>query len=410
MAPRLATKTAPLDVLHVVGVHIDGGVPTYVRELVRRQRQDGMAVGVACHPVSVLWAMLEDAGLGDTLVNVDIGCDPRRIPTVGPELRRAVVDHEPAVVHMHSSCAGLVGRTALAGLPVVRIFQPHCWSFQAVPSMLRGLARAFEWGAAGWVDLVICGSESERHELALAGFEPSGAEVVVIPNFVDTSHFRPVSRAERHRAQIDRFGSVAPTAVFLGRLAPQKGVDRLLAAFSILQPRMPEARLVVVGHGPEGERYRNRAGANVLFQGYSREPAQWLQLADVGVYPSRYDTMSLAVLETLACGVPVVVSNAGGMAEILSGVESLAGEVVPDPDNAEALAEVMGRWLQRTQRSDEAEASGHAARRRSAQFEVSGWFDRMSAAYARLGTRQPIPLEPPDGRRQAQPGSRVTGS
>jgi glycosyltransferase involved in cell wall biosynthesis len=131
--------------------------------------------------------------------------------------------------------------------------------------------------------------------------------------------------------------------VAAGRLAPEKGFDVLLAAFSQLGPGFPEWRLVILGEGPE------RPALNVLakslgiadrvsFPGWIEEPGEWFATADLFVMSSRYEGFPNALLEAMACGLPVISTECVGSREIVT--HNVDGVLVP-LDSAPALAEAM---------------------------------------------------------------------
>jgi glycosyltransferase involved in cell wall biosynthesis len=139
-----------------------------------------------------------------------------------------------------------------------------------------------------------------------------------------------------------------PVILFLSRLIPRKGADILIDAFAQSCPR--SGRLVIAG--PEGEtgylshlrtHARNSgAGDRVIFAGpvYGEEKAAALADADLFVLPSRYENFANVAAEALACGLPVIVSDACGISSL---VEGKAGLVIPP--RIESLADALQRML-----------------------------------------------------------------
>ncbi|WP_159057035.1 glycosyltransferase, partial [Streptomyces scabiei] len=229
--------------------------------------------------------------------------------------RRILDDVRPGLVHLHSAKAGLAGRLAVRGR-VPTVFQPHAWSFEAVDGAMAALARGWERAGARWASRVVCVSEAERVTGDRAGVR---ARWTVIPNGVDAGRFSPAA-ADIVRAGIPLLTGVAPAAplvVCVGRLCRQKGQDVLLAAWEAVLRRVPTARLVLVGDGPEAERLRALAPEGVLFAGDVADAAPWYRAADLVVLPSRWEGMALAPLEAMACGRPVVLTDVDGARESL---------------------------------------------------------------------------------------------
>jgi glycosyltransferase involved in cell wall biosynthesis len=106
---------------------------------------------------------------------------------------------------------------------------------------------------------------------------------------------------------------------YVGRLNRLKGSDLLAEAFRQVAEVVPQARLIIIGHGEEEGRVRyllekEIAGGRVrMVPGLnSAELGSWYRAMDVFVLPSRYENFSNALLEAAACGIPFIASDAGG--------------------------------------------------------------------------------------------------
>lgn len=163
-----------------------------------------------------------------------------------------------------------------------------------------------------------------------------------------------------------------PTAICLGRLVPRKGQDRLIAAWPEVRRRVPGARLLLVGRGPDGARLRalaREAGVEdaVEFAGHLRGDALEAAWARARVYAmpcreeARGDTegYGLTFLEAGARGLPVVAGRTGGVTEAVD--DGVAGVLV-DPGDDRALLEALVGLLTDPER---ARALGAAGRERS---------------------------------------------
>jgi glycosyltransferase involved in cell wall biosynthesis len=181
-----------------------------------------------------------------------------------------------------------------------------------------------------------------------------------------------------------------PVAVFTGRLVRKKGADVLLRAFARVRRELPEARLVVVGDGPERRGLERLAralglgGAVTMCGRLSRDDAaDRLEGAWVQVVPSRYqEPFGIVILEAMARGTVVVASRAGGIPEIVRDGET--GLLVPPGDEealAGALLAVLGdRAL--------AERLGRAGRRvAGADFSPDAYVAPFLEAFDRLVDR-----------------------
>jgi glycosyltransferase involved in cell wall biosynthesis len=287
------------------------------------------------------------------------------------EVRRLaahVQEWSPDIVHLHSSKAGLAGRLAIRNR-IPTIFQPHAWSFDAVAGPARWLAVRWERVGARWCNSIICVSEGEAERGRAAGVN---ATLQVIPNGVDRGDWPPTSPAESAAARRGFDLGSSPVAVCAGRLSRQKGQDVLIEAWPMVRAQLPGATLVFVGDGPARGALERRAGPGVVFAGSTDSVRPWLAAADVVVVASRWEGMSLTMLEAMACERCVVSTDVPGAREALT-----ADAVVPR-ENPQALAEsIILRLSDSALR--EREASDSLTR-----VEVQFDWGRVGAAITRL--------------------------
>ena len=179
-----------------------------------------------------------------------------------------------------------------------------------------------------------CLASSDRSAEEAAEFGIPRERLHRVPNGIDTNLFRPLPSAEREalRAQLGVAGR--SVALYVGRLSPEKNPLGLLEAWSRLGPP-PGALLVLAGVGPERDAVAARAaplGAAVRLLGAVADPLAWYQAADLFVLPSIYEGLSNALLEALACGLPVVSTPVSGSEDIFAAAD--VGVLVPGSDPA----------------------------------------------------------------------------
>jgi glycosyltransferase involved in cell wall biosynthesis len=363
-------STTP-SILHV-SQPTEGGVCRSVRELVADQRQRGWHVAVAS-PRGRLEDEVRELGAMHIQWGAGRAPGPRTVPET-VRLGHVLQQAGPHVVHLHSSKAGLAGRLAIRGrLPTV--FQPHGWSFYPLHGLLRSAAVGWERIGAHWAHVVICVSETERRRGESAGIR---AYWQVIPNGVDVRELLPASDEDRAAARRRLQLAEGPLVVCLGRICRAKGQDFLVDAWPRVLGRVPEARLVLVGGGEDAEALRQRAGDGIVFAGLRSDVPHWLAAADVVAAPSRWEGMSFAMLETMASGRSLVMTDVPGARDALG--EDAAG-IVPLGDARALAAAIIERLLV----PELATAEGSVARVRVERFhDVRDATAAVAELYGRL--------------------------
>lgn len=348
----------PVSVLHVTQVS-DYGVAHYVHDLVTVQLAAGLRVHVAGTPAGWLHEHVLDTGGAWHDWSASRSPGASTIPEAG-RLARIVDRVDPDVVHLHSSKAGLAGRLAVRGRRPT-IFQPHGWSYFAVAGSQSRLALAWERFAARWTTSILCVSDGERAHGEAAGI---GGPWSVVPTGVDTERYSPGDRSAARAALGIADG---PVALSVARLAVgQKAQDVLIEAWRAVERDVPDATLFLIGEGPDRAALEAAAPASVRFLGERDDVATWLRAANLVVQPSRYEGLSLSVLEAMACGRSLVVTDCVGMREAVGE----AGAVVP-VDDVTALSRAVATRLADPVASDVEGAAGRA--RAHATFSRARW-------------------------------------
>ena len=165
-------------------------------------------------------------------------------------------------------------------------------------------------------------------------------EITVIPNFLDCGVFRRLD-VPQLRARFSQ-GETSKVIAHVSNLRPVKRVDTVMAVFARIAKTVP-SRLLIIGDGPElGTVYRlgRELGISHLVDAMGAQDAviPLLSAADLFLLPSAQESFGLAALEAMACEVPVVASNVGGLPEVIESGESGFLHPVDDVEGMAASA------------------------------------------------------------------------
>lgn len=154
-------------------------------------------------------------------------------------------------------------------------------------------------------------------------------KLIYIPNGVDTDRFRPGS--DRQWRQAHGIPDDAVLCGTVGRLRPEKNLELLLRAFARVD--LPRLRLAIAGDGPDRADLERQARAHgldgrVAFAGNLTDPAPFYRALDFFVMSSVTEQMPVALLEAMACGLPVLATDVGDIREMLNG-NVTPGTLVP---------------------------------------------------------------------------------
>jgi glycosyltransferase involved in cell wall biosynthesis len=365
---------SPLRVLELVVSTDLGGGPAQVNELVGRLSREEFAVTVA-GPAGGAYA---ETFRGHGARFVEVAADRlggRPLLDVLRLIRRERID----LVHSHGKGAGLYGRLAARRARVPSVHTFHGLHYADYPAGLGRAYLALERALARLTAALVHVSRSQAREAAALGLAPPQRSHVIV-NGIDAAR---VAGATLSRAAARRTLDLEPDVPVLGTVArfdPVKALDALLRAFAMAAAARPEARLVLVGDGPERSRLRALAAtlgieARVRFPGFVPDASRLLPAFDVYVSAGRKEGLPLALLEAMACGLPAAVTRVPGHVDVVE--EDVTGLLVAPDDHrglARAAIDLMGD-------PDRRAAMGRAGRRRVEEHFAAS---RMAAETADL--------------------------
>jgi glycosyltransferase involved in cell wall biosynthesis len=333
---------APLRVAFVLGL-ASGGIASHVAALAAGCRDAGLEVCVL-GPAPTL-AELRQSSFGSAAAKTyQVGIADRARPDSAAAavagMRSAIAAWRPDVVHAHGVRAGALAVLAIAILgrrsrPALAVTVHNAPPDGHAARLVYGLLERI---CARRADLVLCASADLLERMRRLGVRD--AEQFDVP----AAPVRPPSAAEIATAEADIGAGDRPVLLAVARLAPQKGLDVLIAAAAQWRDRDPQPRTVIAGDGPLAAGLRaqaSQAGADVLLLGPRQDVPALLAIADVVIVPSRWEARALIVQEAMQSGRPIVATRVGGIPE-LTGDD---GALLVEPDDAAALAAAVTRVL-----------------------------------------------------------------
>ncbi len=366
---------------------IVGGIARHVQELSEALAAQGVAVHVitAAHPDAPAEAVENGVFLhrigapppphGDFLEGVyamNAAFEARANALLHDLLRgkSARAHREPILLHVHDWLVHPVAKALKHRYKLPLLATIHATEYGRHGGIHSDLSRAInhlEWELSYEAWRVIVCSDCMCDEVIHALNTPYD-KIEVIPNGIRAEKFQfEFPEAERAAFRARFAEPDQPLIFFVGRMVREKGVQVLLQALPMVLTEVPHARLVIVGGGYRAhlEAFVRfcRLESKVHFTGFipDAELLRLYRVVDVAVYPSLYEPFGIVALEAMAAGAPVVVSDAGGLKEVVrheqTGILTKAGNpeslawgilrVLQDPDAARHRAQNALKSVQR---------------------------------------------------------------
>jgi glycosyltransferase involved in cell wall biosynthesis len=249
------------------------------------------------------------------------------------------------LIHVHDWLVAFVGAACKRSYRVPLLSTIHATERGRGRGHLSGeQARAIhsvEWWLAYESWRVIACSEYMQAEIA-EYFQCPRDKIDIVPNGVDTTRF------DRWEGQVlgrfrNRYALPTEQIVFsVGRVVYEKGLQVLVRALPMILAQQPEVKVVVAGKGPELDALRSLSwelgvGEKVLLAGFisDKDRDRLFKASDCAVFPSLYEPFGIVALEAMAAKCPVVISEVGGLQDVVDHAET---GITVYPDNPESLA------------------------------------------------------------------------
>jgi glycosyltransferase involved in cell wall biosynthesis len=267
-------------------------------------------------------------------------------------MRQLPGSYDVAIAGSYDAALALGWSGIVPRVPLVFLFHSEFYSewVQArtlVRPLLRRYMAAVERRVFSLSARIVAVSSFSARQIASRA-PTAEAKIRIVPTGVETDFFKPLtSKAEAKRAL--GFDPSVPLVLGVGRLAGVKQFDRLITAFAAARAQGLYARLVIAGDGPERARLDHLiatygVGGDVTLAGYCDPPRlrAFMQAADLQVCSSAFENLSLAILEGMACGTPVLGTPGGGTPELVAQIDL---ELVLRDDQPATIADSLPAWL-----------------------------------------------------------------
>jgi glycosyltransferase involved in cell wall biosynthesis len=347
--------TEPVRVLRVIARLNMGGPALHVAYLtagLAKRGYETTLVAGSLAPGEDSMAFVADE-LGVDVVRIDElhrEISPARDVVAAVRLARLIRKLRPHILHTHTAKAGAVGRAAalLAGNArppvVVHTFHGHVLRGYFDPLRTRAF-RQLERTLARSTTALVAVSPQVRDDLVKLDVAPATRFAVVRLGIELDQRVAPDSNGRGETRRVLGIGEGPFTVGWIGRMTGIKRTDDVLLAFKSLRERGIDARLCLVGDGPDRDQVERRARElgvmrETLFLGYQEQVASFFAAFDAFILPSANEGTPVTAIEALAAGKPVVATRVGGIPDVVRDGED--GFLVA-PGDVEALADRLAQ-------------------------------------------------------------------
>ena len=316
--------------------------------------------------------MLEEAGARVVIFPFAKLYDPRAVPTIAEFFRQENID----VVQTHLSHANIYGCMAgkIAKIPSIATLH----NTKARSNGRLGIRESVErYCLRNGATRVIAVGQNVANAFSSV---VANSRIDIIPNAVTSGV--EITESERNSIRIELSGDIhRPILIAVGRLTEQKGYSNMLNAFAKVVKRHPKVALMIVGSGSLESELKQQAASlglenNVYFTGSRSDVPRLLASSDIFLNTSLWEGLSIAMLEAMAAGLPVVATKVGDAEKLLS---SGCGLLVNERDEQEFADNVI-RLLNNPQ---ERVAMGKSAQHFvEANYSARAWFEKLLETYA----------------------------
>ncbi len=332
----------------VTEMNVLGGAEVFIRNAAPRLRKLGWDLQLITLSEG---GILVDQLRAESVPVIELGVNKTNFFYMIPKLLSLWKKEKPQILHTHLYHAGLIGRILgkMAGIHPIFVHQ-------AGPELFRNNIRILldKHTSSLVTQYVVTSTYVNQILQTREQIHPN--KIIIIPNGIVTREY------ELSRTRPKGWPDVGqgPVLGTVGRLAPEKGHLLLIEALSILRQNGVVFYALMIGDGILKDELIQKTKIQHLedcisWVGSQNNVPDWLPFFDLFVLPSQWEGISLALLEAMAAGLPVIATSVGGTPEVIKNGET--GLLVP-PSNPHALAAAIQKMIENPSLSREMGQAG----------------------------------------------------
>lgn len=301
-----------MNILHLVFSFERGGAETYIINTIERMKEKGVNFFVVCNHKGTNHDKIEKTCSNVEIIEMKNILDIKAAYRVAKYCKNNNID----IIQAHFLRESFIAVLSKIFNPKIKVIWTMHLIYDEKRSLLRRMNRFFSKGA----NAIICVSEAVKHSLIKEGI--SAKKLVTVLNGVDTDYFKPVYEGNIRKELGIKKDDLLLTTV--SRFQRVKGHDFLIDVLNELKNNYDiKFKALLVGDGEEMERIKRKVKDldltdNVIFAGYREDIPSILTISDIYISPSENEAISFSIMEALACEVPVVATEVGGVPEVIN--------------------------------------------------------------------------------------------
>lgn len=330
-----------IKILHIA-LSYGGGVEIYIRSLIKYINKDKYENVLICMPQFKMYKLPECISEIYTM-DVKREISPFEDLAAIIKTRKIIKAEKPDVIYCHSSMGGAVGRLAALGTKAVVMYNPHGWAFDIKLSFIKKNFYLFlEKMFAVITDRIICISNHEKN-IALKNKITENRKLNVIMNGIDIDGINFDDNSQKNLLNSLGISDNACVIGCVARIDEQKGYDTFVKVAAEIKKTVKNVVFLWVGEGSKRKEFVELIDQyglknDVFITGWVDNVHKYIELFDVGVLFSKWEGFGLSVVELMVHGMPIVVSNVGGIPEL---IHNNKNGILVESENCEEISKVV---------------------------------------------------------------------